>query len=94
MSRAGRKIHRRKRALGAERQIEKIRRDVFRMSQGDFARATGLSNDKVCKLESGSRRLTYADMFAIRTAARAGRIAWDDMWFFEPVTESVLRVAA
>lgn len=71
-----------------------IRKVVFAMTQLDFARANGIANDKISKMESGDRRLTFDDMLKIRTAAIDRSLDWNDSWFFEVPPAPALRLAA
>lgn len=62
--------------------IEKIRRNVFRANQADFAKAIGASQSSVHRWEKGTP-IPIDSMAAIRDLAASLNIDWDDSWFFD-----------
>lgn len=62
--------------------IRHIRKNVFQVSQADFAALAGVTQGSVSRWENGVAP-SLAEMQAIREAATKRKIAWDDAWFFE-----------
>lgn len=62
--------------------IRHIRTEVFQLSQAEFASLAGVGQGSVSRWENGTP-LSLQEMQAIREAAIARGIAWDDKWFFE-----------
>ncbi|KQU77733.1 hypothetical protein ASD12_18205 [Mesorhizobium sp. Root102] len=71
--------------------IRHIRVHIFGVTQAEFAVLAGVAQASVSRWETGVAP-SLDDMTAIREAAIARGIAWDDAWFFEipiDVTEPV-----
>lgn len=65
-------------------QIKYIRENVFKMKrQQDFADAIGVDQSAVSRWENGGSPSLEA-MTAIREAAKARKIRWNDSLFFSP----------
>lgn len=70
--------------------IQHVRKNIFRMKQADFAALAGVAQPTVSRWERGGSP-TLAEMQAIREAATARGIRWQDKWFFEtPVVKTPL----
>lgn len=67
--------------------IRHIRTAVFKLNQAEFAALAGVGQGSVSRWENGTP-LSSQEMQAIREAAIARGITWDDKLFFEiPPTE-------
>jgi transcriptional regulator with XRE-family HTH domain len=62
--------------------IRRIRREVFNVTQAEFAALAGVTQASVSRWETGTAP-SLDDMQAIRMAAAARGIDWNDAWFFE-----------
>lgn len=62
--------------------IRHIRKSIFGMNQAEFAAIAGVVQATVSRWENGVS-LSLDDMKAIREAAKARGIDWNDEWFFE-----------
>lgn len=73
--------------------IKHIRLNLFSIStQGEFAKAIGVTQATVSRLEGGSEiSLTVAK--SIRSAAKARGLNWDDALLFEYQPKDVVEVA-
>lgn len=65
--------------------IRFIRREIFKVTQAEFAALAGVTQASVSRWEAGTPP-SLDDMQAIRAAAADRGIAWRDEWFFEPGT--------
>jgi transcriptional regulator with XRE-family HTH domain len=63
--------------------IRHIRKNVFRLRQQDFAAIAGVQQSTVSRWEKGEAAPSLDEMAAIRDAARARRLRWNDRLFFE-----------
>lgn len=63
--------------------IRHIRREVFKVTQAEFAAIAGVTQATVSRWENGIAP-SLDEMQAIRMAAMERQIDWDDRWFFEP----------
>lgn len=66
--------------------IRYIRREVFKATQAEFAAMAGVTQASVSRWEAGGAP-SLDEMQAIRKAASAREIEWDDAWFFEAPTQ-------
>jgi transcriptional regulator with XRE-family HTH domain len=67
--------------------IRHIRREVFKATQAEFAALAGVTQASVSRWETGGSP-SLDEMQAIREAAGARGIKWNDAWFFEaPASE-------
>lgn len=67
--------------------IRHIRREIFKVTQSEFAALAGVTQASVSRWEAGGAP-TLDEMQAIRTAAADRGIEWNDAWFFEaPASE-------
>ncbi|TIN80733.1 helix-turn-helix transcriptional regulator [Mesorhizobium sp.] len=62
--------------------IRHIRREVFKVTQAEFAVLAGVTQASVSRWEAGGAP-SLDEMQAIRKAAADRAIAWNDAWFFE-----------
>ncbi|MER8827200.1 helix-turn-helix domain-containing protein [Mesorhizobium sp. M0938] len=62
--------------------IRHIRREVFKVTQAEFAVLAGVTQASVSRWEAGGAP-SLDEMQAIRKAAADREIAWNDAWFFE-----------
>lgn len=68
--------------------IRHIRKNIFRVTQQEFAAIAGVQQPSISRWENGVAP-TLSEMQAIRDAAKSRGIDWNDAWFFEaPVTEA------
>lgn len=65
--------------------IRHIRKTVFNLNQAEFAALAGVAQATVSRWENGVS-LSLDEMRAIRDAAIARGIEWEDRWFFETPT--------
>lgn len=65
--------------------IRHIRREIFKVTQAEFAALAGVTQASVSRWETGTAP-SLDDMHAIRAAAADRGIEWRDEWFFEPIT--------
>lgn len=73
-------------------QIVHIRKNVFAVSQAEFAQIAGTTQSSVSRWERGELEPSRAEMTLIREAAVARGLDWDDRWFFEsPKDENASR---
>lgn len=63
--------------------IEHIRRDVFAVSQVQFAEIAGTTQPSVSRWERGVQEPCHSEMERIRLAAVRRGLRWNDRWFFE-----------
>lgn len=63
--------------------INFIRKDVFGLTQAEFAALVGVTQATVSRWEAGTAP-SLREMRAIREAAKARKIKWRDEWFFSP----------
>jgi transcriptional regulator with XRE-family HTH domain len=71
--------------------IRRIRKDIFKKNQAEFAAIAGVTQATVSRWESADNGAapTLAEMANIRRGAAELHIPWDDRWFFEmPAQES------
>ena len=61
--------------------IRHIRRNVFKVTQSEFAALVGVAQATVSRWEKGVAP-SLDDMQAIRSAASERKIRWRDEWFF------------
>lgn len=62
--------------------IRHIRRDIFNVTQSEFAALAGVTQATVSRWEDGGAP-SLDEMQAIRAAAFERGIEWNDIWFFE-----------
>lgn len=62
--------------------LRHIRKNVFGVTQAKFAALVGVTQATVSRWENGIS-LDLTDMQAIRRAALARDLPWEDAWFFE-----------
>lgn len=62
--------------------IRHIRREIFKVTQAEFAALAGVTQASVSRWEAGGAP-TLDEMQAIRKAAADREIDWNDAWFFE-----------
>ncbi len=65
--------------------IRYIRREVFKVTQAEFAALAGVTQASVSRWEAGVAP-SLDEMQAIRRAAADRSIDWNDAWFFEAPT--------
>ena len=63
--------------------IKRIRVEVFRLKQTEFAEAIGVTQPTVSRWESGALHPSMNDLAKIRDLAKARSVLWNDSWFFE-----------
>lgn len=63
--------------------IRHIRREIFKVTQAEFAALAGVTQASVSRWETGTAP-SLDDMQSIRRAAADRGIEWQDEWFFEP----------
>jgi transcriptional regulator with XRE-family HTH domain len=61
--------------------IRHIRREIFQVTQSEFAALVGVTQATVSRWETGVAP-SLDDMQAIRLAAAERKIEWSDEWFF------------
>lgn len=66
--------------------IRHIRREIFRATQAEFAALAGVTQATVSRWEAGGAP-SLDEMQAIRKAAAARAIEWNDAWFFDVPVE-------
>lgn len=66
--------------------IRHIRREIFKVTQAEFASIVGVAQATVSRWETGVAP-SLDDMQAIRRTATERGIEWRDEWFFEPVAD-------
>jgi len=68
--------------------IRHIRTEVFNLKQAEFAAVAGVKQSTVSRWENGGEP-SLEEMRAIRRAAIARGIQWNDEWFFRaPASET------
>lgn len=63
--------------------LEHIRKQVFDVSQADFAKIAGTTQASISRWESGRQTPDHVEMARIRGEAMSRGLQWDDRWFFE-----------
>ncbi|MCX8282452.1 helix-turn-helix transcriptional regulator [Phyllobacterium sp. 0TCS1.6C] len=63
--------------------LKHIRKNIFKMTQAEFAAIAGVGQPSVSRWEKGVAP-SLDEMQAIRVAAAERKIKWNDAWFFEP----------
>jgi transcriptional regulator with XRE-family HTH domain len=65
--------------------IRHIRKHVFNLTQAQFAAVIGVGQASVSRWEDeeNTAEPTRAELRAIRDAAVARKLPWDDSWFFD-----------
>ena len=63
--------------------MKHIREAVLKVTQSEMARITGASQGTVSRWDSGSLEPDRAQLTAIRDAALASGVEWNDAWLFE-----------
>ncbi len=63
-------------------EIRYIRKEIFRVTQAEFASLANVTQATVSRWETGTAP-SLDDMQAIRNAAAQRGIAWNDSWFFQ-----------
>lgn len=63
--------------------IKNIRKNLFKVTQADFASIAGVVQSSVARWEKGEGSPSLIEMQAIRQAAADHKIEWDDRLFFE-----------
>lgn len=63
--------------------MERIRREVFGISQMAMAEIAAVNQATVCRWESGTSNPGRVQMQRIRDYAKRQGIRWSDKWFFE-----------
>jgi transcriptional regulator with XRE-family HTH domain len=66
--------------------IRHIRKNIFQLSQAEFAAIAGVVQATVSRWENGVP-LSLDEMKTIREAAMSRGIDWNDSWFFESPAE-------
>jgi transcriptional regulator with XRE-family HTH domain len=66
-----------------DKPIERIRKEVFGVSQVAFAEIAGTTQGSVSRWENGDQKPDLTEMDSIRKHAHEMGIARDDRWFFE-----------
>ncbi len=64
-------------------QLRSIRRNIFGVTQTEFAVIAGVSQSLVSRWEKGDRKPSLPDLRRIRSEARRRRLKWNDSWFFD-----------
>ena len=67
--------------------IKRIRREVFGLTQKEFAELAGVRQATVSRWEAGELSPDLTQLSAIRQAVIEKGTPWEDAWFFEPHTE-------
>jgi transcriptional regulator with XRE-family HTH domain len=67
--------------------IRHIRREIFRVTQAEFATLAGVTQASVSRWEAGGAP-SLDEMQAIRRAAADRGIEWNDTWFFDVPSEA------
>lgn len=67
--------------------MKNIRKNVFSVTQAEFAAIAGVTQATVSRWESGIAP-SLSEMQSIRAAAYERGINWDDSWFFETPQET------
>lgn len=67
--------------------IERIRKEVFDLTQAAFAEVAGVTQPTVSRWENGEWEPNLDELENIRKAAQARGIHWEDSWFFERAAE-------
>ncbi|NGO50470.1 helix-turn-helix domain-containing protein [Mesorhizobium camelthorni] len=62
--------------------IRFIRREIFQVTQAEFAALAGVTQASVSRWEAGGAP-SLDEMQAIRKAASDRAIEWNDTWFFD-----------
>ena len=75
------------RIIRAMSQIQRIRQEMFGLSQKDFAVLAGITQPTVSRWERGECAPTLKELSRIRDAARERGLDWDDRLFFESPRE-------
>lgn len=70
-------------------QFEHIRREIFNLTQAEFARICGVTQATVSRWENGSLAPGHVEMTAIRAEAATRGIPWDDAVFFGTAVEDM-----
>ena len=60
-----------------------LRKNIFELSQRDFAAAIGVNQSTVSRWEAAELEPSRSEMAAIRALAERRAIEWHDRWFFE-----------
>jgi len=69
--------------------LKNIRKNVFAVTQAEFATVAGVTQATVSRWENGVAP-SLDDMRAIRTAAEERGVVWDDRYFFEAPSEATV----
>ena len=68
--------------------IVHIRKNVFGVTQAEFAEIAGVNQGTISRWESGARTATLEELERIRLEARRRGLDWDDGLFFEQSLEA------
>lgn len=63
--------------------LKRIRTEIFRVTQTDFARMVEASQSTVSRWEKGTLEPTHGQLARIRAAAKERKMRWRDEWLFE-----------
>ncbi|KAB2656293.1 helix-turn-helix domain-containing protein [Brucella tritici] len=73
--------------------IRFIRKSVFKVGQGEFAKIANVAQATVSRWERSESSPTLDEIKRIRDEAAARAIPWSDDWLFRPVPSSMQEVA-
>lgn len=68
--------------------ITDIRKNIFQMTQAEFAIAAGVTQPTVSRWDSGELFPSTPDMAKIRSFAKSRGLEWSDAWFFDGVPQA------
>jgi transcriptional regulator with XRE-family HTH domain len=63
--------------------MQRIRKDIFRETQEEFAKIAGTSQGTISRWETGNLDPTREQLARIRSKARRRKLPWNDTWFFD-----------
>ncbi|MGN8023017.1 helix-turn-helix domain-containing protein [Phyllobacterium sp. 22229] len=72
--------------------LKHIRKNIFKVTQAEFAQIAGVGQPSVSRWERGVAP-SLDEMQAIRAAAAQRKIKWNDAWFFDAPTQIGERAA-
>jgi DNA-binding transcriptional regulator YiaG len=62
--------------------LKNIRKNIFNLTQAEFAAIAGVGQATVCRWETGGYPPSLNELQAIRSAAKERNIKWNDEWFY------------